>query len=452
MIFVERQPILPQAAMSAGMVATTVLFAIVAGCSDAEQELKPAEAASPANTASIPAAMSTTAVHHGFLYGRITTVDDDIYEGRLRWGGDQEAFWNDYFDGAKKNNPWAAHAPLDGSPDEGNPVEIFGFKIGGRPPAIDLGRPFMTRFGDIARVEAHFAEVQVTVKSGTAFVLNRFEAGDIDDGVRVWDGRRGVVDLDARQIRTIEFSPTTPLVAAPARLHGTVRTRKGDFTGFIQWDRQDSVGLDELNGRTAEGELNVRFDAIRSIARHSHDSALVTRLDGRELVLSKTREVGHSNRGISVDDKRFGRVVIGWNEFVRVDFSAGDSGPAYDDFAPGRPLTGSVTTRAGRRLSGRLVYDFDESETTDTFDGAFQDVSYTIPFALIASIVAPAGDESGLPHAKVILHSGAELPLDRTGDLGDRNAGMLVFIDGAEHPEYVRWRDVAQIDLYPSPR
>ena len=37
----------------------------------------------------------------GFLYGLLTTTDGATYEGRLRWGGDQEAFWGDYFNGSK---------------------------------------------------------------------------------------------------------------------------------------------------------------------------------------------------------------------------------------------------------------------------------------------------------------------------------------------------------------
>ena len=330
---------------------------------------------------------------------------------------------------------------------ERSAIEIFGFEIGGRDRPIDLGRPFMARFGDIARIEAHFGDVQVTLKSGTVFELDRFAAGDIDDGVRVWDGRRGVVDLDARRIRTIEFLPTAPLVAAPDRLHGTVRTRQGDFTGFIQWDRQDCVGADELDGRTADGELSLRYDTIRSIARRSRDSALVTLLDGREMVLSGTREVGHGNRGIYVDDRRYGRVLISWDAFERVDFSPGGSGPAYGDFPPGRPLAGSVTTRDGRRLAGRLVYDFDESETTETLDAPSQGVDYTIPFGLIASIVPRGREERGAQRARVILHDGEELQLERTGDLGDGNAGMLIFVDGRERPEYVPWADVEQVDL-----
>jgi len=209
--------------------------------------------------------------------------------------------------------------------------------------------------------------------------------------VRVWDGRRGVVDLDSLRIRAIELLPTPPLGAMPSRLHGTVRTRQGDFTGFVQWDREECVGLDELDGHTADGKRSrLRFDTLRSIARRSRDSSLVTLLDGREIMLSGTADVGRDNRGIYVDDPRYGRVLIFWDAFERVDFSPGGSGPAYDDFPPGRPLTGSVTTRNGRRLAGRLVYDLDESETTDTLDAPSQGVDYNLPFGLIASICPPA--------------------------------------------------------------
>jgi hypothetical protein len=66
--------------------------------------------------------------------------------------------------------------------------------------------------------------------------------------------------------------------------------------------------------------------------------------------------------------------------FERVDFSPGGTGPAYDVSPPGHPLTGSVITRSGRHLVGRLVYDLDESETTETLDAPSQGVDYTIPF------------------------------------------------------------------------
>ncbi|HEX9671564.1 MAG TPA: hypothetical protein VGC93_19000, partial [Thermoanaerobaculia bacterium] len=397
-------------------------------------------------------AAATEEAHPGFLYGRITTDAGTTYEGRLRWGGDQEAFWVDYFNGEKDENPWVAHVPPERLPKERRPIEIFGIEIAHRERQIDLGRLFMARFGDIARIEARGREVRVTLKSGTVFDLDRLEASDFDDGVRVWDGRRGVVDLHGGveraiageigaggRIRTIELLPTAWLGGAPDQLHGTVRTRQGGFTGFVQWDREECVGTDELDGHTADGELGLRFDTIRSIARRSRDSSLVTLLDGREIVLSDTREVGHGNRGIYVDDRRYGRVLISWDAFERVDFSPGGSGPAYGDFPPGRPLTGRVTTRAGRRLAGQLVYDLDESETTETLDAPSQGVDYTIPFGRIASILPQ--------RARVTLQSGEELQLERTGDLGEGNAGMLIFVDGRERPEYVPWTDVEQVDF-----
>jgi len=252
------------------------------------------------------------------------------------------------------------------------------------------------------------------------------------------------VDFDEWRIRTIELLPTPSLDAAPYRLHGTVRARQGDFTGFVQWDREKRVGTDELYGHTPDGALSVRFDGIRSIARDSGDGALVTLLDGREVVLS---EIVHGNRGMYVEDRRYGRVLISWGAFERVDFSPGGSGPSYGDFPPGLPLTGSVTTRAGYRLAGRLVYDLDESETTETLDAPFEGVNYTIPFGLIASIVSVSREARDAERAWVILHSGEELQLERTGDLGERNAGMLIFIDGRERPEYVPWSDIEQVDF-----
>ena len=146
----------------------------------------------------------------------------------------------------RSENPWVAHVPPERLPKERRPIEIFGVEIAHRERPIDLGRLFMARFGDIARIEARGRDVRVTLKSGTVFDLDRFSASDFDDGVRVWDGTRGVVDLDSLANPRDRIPPNPRLGAAPDRLHGTVRTRQGDFTGFVQWDREKCVGSDEL--------------------------------------------------------------------------------------------------------------------------------------------------------------------------------------------------------------
>jgi hypothetical protein len=309
-----------------------LLLALVAGFRAFRRDAHPAPAKSPmASTSTSPAARPLPAAEaQGFLYGRITTVGGDSYEGRLRWGkGDQEAFWGDYFNGSKRKNPWVAYVAPEKLPQESRPIEFLGIPIAHKQGPSEVRRLFMVRFGDIARVEARGRGVRVALRSGTTVDLDRLEASDFDDGVRVWDAKRGVVDLDSLRIRGIELLPTPPLTDAPHRLHGTVRTRQGDFTGFLQWDRELCVGSDELRGYTSDGKVGLRFDTLRSIERRSRDSSVVTLLDGREIVLSGTRSVDHDNQGIYVDDPRYGRVLISWDAFVRADFSPGaGSGPA----------------------------------------------------------------------------------------------------------------------------
>ena len=98
-------------------------------------------------------------------------------------------------------------------------------------------------------------------------------------------------------------------------------------------------------------------------------------------------------------------------------------------------------------LTGRLVYDLDESETTETLDAPSRGVNYTILFGLIASIVPPGREERGAQRTSVTLHDGEDLQLERAGDLGERNAGMLIFVEGRRRPEYVSWIDVEQVDF-----
>ena len=377
-------------------------------------------------------ATAVPAVHYSFLHGRITTVDGATYQGRLRFGGAEEAFWGDYFNAVKKGNPWTELVPE------------------GALRKVDLGRPIMARFGDIAKIEANGRHLWVTLKSGNRYHLARYGADDFADGLRIWDEKGNVVTLNERRVRAIEFLPANASgAAAPVRLHGTVRTREGDFTGFLQWNRREGLGQDALDGRSAKGKLvSVPFQSIRSIARQSDNNSRVALLDGREVTLSGTHEVGAGNAGMYVDDARYGRVLVSWDAFIRVDFSeAAGSGPAYNDFPAGGPLTGKVTTRGGRTLTGRLVFDLDESQITETLDAPTGGVDYTIPFGMVASIVLPASGEPASQRAKVTLQSGVELQLMRAGDLAERNAGMLIFVAGSDRPEYMSWAEVQRLDF-----
>lgn len=391
-------------------------------------------------------------VDRSYIYGRITTIDGVGYEGRIRFGGGEEAFWSDFFNGVKLENPWAAEVPPGELPKDRDAIEIFGVRIFEREEPVDLARPFMVRFGDMVRVASQGRDVYVTLKSEAVIKLDQFSASDFDDGVRVWDQRHGIVDLDSLRVRDIEFREAPGSANAPGRLFGTVSTKQGTFTGFLQWNRRKNLGSDIFDGRSDGKAVRVPFDTIQAIARRSQDGALVTLRDGREMVVSGTRDAGEDNLGIYVDDPRYGRVLVSWDAFKRVAFGAEGPGkeprsPAYDDFPQAGPLMGAVTTRTGRRIAGRLVYDLDECEAIETLDAPSGGIDYSILFGMIATIVLPRPEMQETGHATITLHTGEELILEDSGDLSRENAGMLVFGTGRQDVEYVRWGDVARIDL-----
>lgn len=436
--------------MRTATVATLIVVLVAVGLGVAvswlRQGVDPAAGAAPAGAS--PAPDPSTPTHpapvdpSGFLYGRVTTVDGVAFEGRLRFGGLEEAFWTDAFNGAKETNRWVALAPPE-AVRERRSFDVFGLELGSRERSVELDRPFQARFGDIASIEAVGDVVRVELKNGTAFGLDRFGADDLADGVRVWDATRGVTDLHEWRIRSIEFRPTPAIESAPYRLHGSVRTTHGEFVGFIVWNRTACVGTDTL----ALGGENVRLGTVRSVARDARGGVRVTLLDGREIALPDSRELGRNHRGISVEDPRFGRVSIPWDATERIDVDSRGSGPGYDDFPPGRALAGTVVTRAGARLSGRLVYDLDESETAETLDAPRGGLDYTVPFGRIASIVLPERGEDGGGLAVVTLADGHALDLERSGDLADGNPGMLVFAHDGRSPAFVPWVEVARIDF-----
>ena len=91
-----------------------------------------------------------------------------------------------------------------------------------------------------------------------------------------------------------------------------------------------------------------------------------------------------------------------------------------------------------------------------------QDVGSVAPTqpAIISSTDAPAAEaHQGFLYGRISTDGraayegrlrwggGEELRLERAGDLGEGNAGMLIFVDGRERPEYLPWTDFEQIEL-----
>lgn len=381
----------------------------------------------------------------GFLYGKVTTRDGMAYQGRLRWGK-EEAFWGDLFNSVKRDRPFEKDVPREYR-HRRKPIEIFGVDIGISIEA-DADRLFVARFGDIARIDVERgAAATVTMKSGSRI---RVRGGSNDLGndleISVWDAGAGQVDLEWKAIRAIEFGPAPPGLSVPEqRLHGTVRSEGGQFSGFVQWDQDECLSDDKLDGENRDGKVALEMGNLRSIEKRSRRSSRVQLADGREMDLSGTNDVDDDNRGVYVEDGRFGRVLVPWGAFERLDFSPApaprSTGPGYREYRHGRPLEGRVLARDGKTYAGRLVFDLDESETWEMLNGTSKGVEYSIPFALVAAI-APTGRDA----SRVRLTSGAELLLDGSTDVDRDNAGVLIYpADGKA--QYLPWERVKRIDF-----
>src|SRR6187549_1916280 len=86
----ERNPSMKNATIAGGVLVLVVLLALVAGRRVLKQPLEQAEG--PATLTTSPSSPLATAegaseVPQGFIFGRVTTDDGAIYEGRLRFGG-----------------------------------------------------------------------------------------------------------------------------------------------------------------------------------------------------------------------------------------------------------------------------------------------------------------------------------------------------------------------------
>jgi hypothetical protein len=380
----------------------------------------------------------------GFLYGKITTRGGSVYEGRLRWDK-EEAFWGDFFNAAKEDPPYFKYVPREKRLHKES-IEVFGIPIGVKWGEEDEGRKLVARFGDLRRIEVERGDdATVVFKSGVRYEISG-GSNDVEDDteITVWDRGAGEVRVRWDKIKTIEFLPTPANLVVPAfRLRGTVETEDGSFRGYIQWDQDECLSTDELDGETRDGDISLPMGDIRSIEPDGRKSSKIVLRNGRTLVLSGTNDVDSSNRGIYVHDVRFGRVLVNWSAFRRIDFDPpGDSGPAYTDFRSSGPLFGKVSTVQGKTYRGRLVYDADEMDAIEFLDGQRREIEYSIPFARIAFILPEQNNSS-----RVIYKDGRELKLADTVDVGHDNAGVLVLEGGEGKPRYIPWEDVRRIDF-----
>lgn len=386
----------------------------------------------------------------GFIYGKVTTIDDNVYEGALRWGK-EECYWTDMFNASKDENENIDYL----SSDE---LEYLEDQKQGRWSDNswinvawddwdwddDYLHQFSVQFGELKSLRPFSrSRVDVELQSGRVVEVDGDGYNDIGSDIKVIDPELGEIDLNWGRIDMIEFLPTPKKLDDKfgEPLYGTVETDFGKFTGFIQWDHDERVSTDKLDGDTYDGDVSIEFGKIGSIERYGRSRSIVTLKSGRELELSGSNDVNDENRGIIVSIEGLGRVDIDWDDFDKVTFTdAPNSGKSYKEFGSQNKLKGTVTTTEGTSHSGDIVFDLDETYDFEVLHGKDDDSEFIIPFRYIKQ-VKPRNYE----YSYVVLKNGEEYTLGDSQDVSDRNEGVLVF-EGREHV-YIPWNKVEVIEF-----
>lgn len=376
----------------------------------------------------------------GYLYGRVETVGGQTYKGQLRWGT-EEAFWDDIFNATKAENENIRDLD-DKSLDRVKAHKWSGWDfLGIQDPTFD--HLFAIRFGDLKKIQVRGEDGLVVQFRNSEELKLKGGSNDVGAEVTVVDPKSGEIGLKWSRIRSIEFLET------PAKLedklgepiYGTVTSGRVQYTGRIQWDNDECLTSDELDGHGSDGKVSIPFKNIATI-RKVPGGSLVRLNSGKEMRLNGTNDVNSENRGVVVVEPMIGTLKIGWQDFDEVRFtSAPNTGRSYAQYTPGEDLHGTVVTRAGKRLVGRLVFDLDESWDFEMLHGRNGDTEYLIPFREIARIRPRGGYKSD-----VELKVGLTIGLEDSEDVTRKNDGMLIFA-GPGKPTYVAWREVSSVEF-----
>lgn len=381
----------------------------------------------------------------GFIYGKVTTEDGDEFIGAIRWGK-EEVYWTDMFNASKVENPNVDYLSRDERDQLRRSRGHWDSRVSTWVSSNwnDWGRSFIhqfsVQFGEIQSMRMYRGdEAEIILRDGTRVEVDGSGYNDVGTKIKVLDAEIGEIDLSWGRIESVEFMPTPKNLDEKFgdALYGTVDSEIGEFTGYVQWDHDERVSTDKLDGDTYDGDVSIAFGKIKSIKNDGSRSDIVLN-SGREMTLRGSNDVNYENRGIIVTVEGVGRVDIPWKEFNKVTFKeAKNSGKSYNDFKDPSPLEAKVVTRNGT-LDGRIVYDLDEEWDIEVLHGKDDRSEYVIPFRNIKSITP-----RGYQRSEVVLKNGTKLILEESQDVSEDNTGLLVY--EGKNPMYVPWEDVEEI-------
>jgi hypothetical protein len=374
-----------------------------------------------------------------------------VYQGAIRWD-DEEVFLSDMFNAEKEENPYLKYLPefKERINYEKNSKkkswDRFEVTINDeRRNTISIyDRKFQCRFGDIKSITVTGSEsVSLELKDGKYINL---VGGSNDVGAKVWimDQELGLLKIDWDRIEIVNFeTPTTNNVETFGEpIYGKLTTTKGEFTGFIQWDHDERLVEDKLDGKGRDGDVEIPFNKIKTIEKTERGS-LITLISDRQFELTGENDVNKYNRGIIVSIPNVGRIDIPWSHFLSFETlpRLKNNNDCLSEYRVSERLFGTLVTKAGKSYKGVIVYDLDEAMDSEILNGLNDELEFFIPFRNIGSI-QPMADN----YCLVELKNGMKLYLGDQTDVSSKNAGVIVFVKEDEYQNF-KWEDIERIDF-----
>lgn len=386
------------------------------------------------------------------IYGKITTVDGDVYTGFIRWDRN-EASWVDQLNGTKEisrsERRDRERKMEDRERRKTTKVRLFGIEVGNSDWDFsgDFSSEASIRFGHIKKMIPERGDnISLILKSGDTV---EFTGGSTDFGsdmreLIIEDERDGETELGWEDIDEVELMATPPGKESElgTRIYGTMTTRRGDlFTGYVSWDADECMSSDVLDGEDHGKTRKIKLGRVNMIERYSSSGAEFTMANGEKFVLKGTNDVDNSNRGISIEDPALGEVTVEWGEFDKLEFKPSPGIPKYDDFSGGKRLKGTVQTEDGESYTGEIRWDNDESYTWEPLNGSSRGATFRIEFGLIKSI-----ERDSFRECRVTLWDGRTIDLRDSNDVDDSNRGLVVSQSGKKDV-LVDWDEFKSVEF-----
>lgn len=391
------------------------------------------------------------------IWGQVTTADGETHTGFVRFRG--VASWSDFLV-AEKTIPDESYQDWLDATRDGMPhvrvVEFKGHRISWeeRHPDFPATSDAGIRVGHLAAITADSTgNVEVLNRAGFRLALEepRWRWRDI---VVDAEHRDHTIRLHGRDVIRIEFTSTPERASAPSRrLHGTVHDRSGrSFTGFVDaraFNRGGRTYLDShlLDDFEEEHRHQIPFERIRSLERTDR-GIFATLVNGEVLTLGRADRAPFRSPGpVRISDPSLGMVEVEWRALRSIRFHAPARPVGYGAFDGGYPIHGTIVTRDGEELTGRIRWDSDEEWSWERLDGYSEDVDFAIEFANVLSI-----ERAGEDGARATVLDGRTFELTGSNDVDPNNKGIFVFLTGSGEPgaavpagdpvwRYVAWED-----------